>query len=165
MSVYRLAGEAAAKAPAAGAAAAATVDKDRVGNALTNLVRYIPTEVTTLYVAAVSATASLHSVWEKITPPTLYWSFVVLTPVIFLLAFSNRLSVAKKPLPGLAGWPWWRLFASTVAFGVWALAVPNNPIVRGEAGAVVAGLAALLVSTVLSMLQPIVERYGKPRKR
>ena len=55
----------------------------------------------------------------------------------------------------MKSWPWWKLIASTIAFSVWALAVP--PLIQGDAGKVVAGFGALLVSTLLGLIGNIVE--------
>ena len=129
-----------------------------VENALTALVRYIPAEVVTLYVAAVSVGSAFESVIPAYTPTLLYWAFVTLTPIIFYLVYLNQLAAMKQPLTQVKNWPRWKPAASTVAFGVWALAIPTNPYIEGEAGAAVAGFAALFVSMILSLIAPIVER-------
>jgi hypothetical protein len=54
--------------------------------------------------------------------------------------------------------PWWKLLASTIAFLVWALAVPTSPYLSGQAGGAVAALAALFISTFLSLFEPIFDR-------
>jgi hypothetical protein len=48
-----------------------------------------------------------------------------------------------------------RLIASTIAFAVWALAIP--PFIATDAGKVVAAFGALLVSTMLSLVAGVVE--------
>ena len=47
------------------------------------------------------------------------------------------------------------MIASTIAFMVWALAVP--PLVTTDAGKIVAAFRAVLVSTVLSLVGGVVE--------
>jgi hypothetical protein len=47
--------------------------------------------------------------------------------------------------------------AATVAFIVWALAVPGNPYLSGAASAI-AGLGAMLTSSLLQLMTPIFER-------
>jgi hypothetical protein len=47
--------------------------------------------------------------------------------------------------------------AATIAFLVWALAVPGNPYLAGTASAV-AGLGAMLTSSLLHLVTPIFER-------
>ena len=54
--------------------------------------------------------------------------------------------------------PWWKLVASTIAFSVWALAVPNTPYLNSQSGKIVAAFGALFVSTLLTLLEPIFER-------
>lgn len=161
MSSNRLAADAvqkvtltAAVAPAAGAAPA----QNTVGNALTALVKYVPTEVVTLYVATVAARQQIEAVLPSFKSLWLFWGFVCLTPLMFALLFYNKLAVANQKLPSLKEFPWWKTIASTIAFAVWALAVPNGPYLQTAGASALAGLAALFVSTVLTLLDPIFDR-------
>jgi hypothetical protein len=110
-----------------------------------------------LYVAATAAISSLTATFPSLTPYSLYWGFVVLTPILFLLIYiGKRRSQKLAALPqNIWQWPWWKLIASTIAFMVWALAVP--PLVTMDAGKIVAAFGALLVSTLLSVLGAVVE--------
>ena len=132
-------------------------EDNRVTNALTALVGYIPTEVITLYVAALSAQAALHAAFNVIDAATILWFFVALTPVLLLLIYLSKVAATGDALPGPKQWPWWKMCAATIAFFVWALAVPGNPYLK-DAAAAVAGLGAMLVSTLLNILTPIFER-------
>ncbi len=69
----------------------------------------------------------------------------------------------KKWRISVGNWPWWKLIASTIAFAVWALAVPNNPIIplNSAAGGVLAGFAALFVSTILNFVAPFFEKSSQ----
>jgi hypothetical protein len=137
----------------------AQAEEAQTSNALDSLVKYIPTESITLYVAAASAMEALKTVFSGITTEAVYWFFGVLTPVLFLLIYAGkRRSANLSPLPALKDWPWWKLVASTIAFLVWALAVPTSPYLSGAAGGAVAALAALFVSTFLSLFEPIFDR-------
>lgn len=91
------------------------------------------------------------------TPARLYWGFVVLTPILFLLIYiGKRRSQSLSFFPSSPkDWPWWKVIASTIAFMAWALAIP--PFIGSDAGKVLAALAALLVSTFLSLLGAVVE--------
>jgi len=129
---------------------------DGVTNALTALVGYIPTEVVTLYVSALSAEQALVDATGFFNATWIFWSFAALTPVLLLLVYASKLATAGEPLPRPPQWPWWKMTAATIAFAVWATAVPGNPYLSGTASAV-AGLGAMLVSTLLSLLTPIVE--------
>jgi hypothetical protein len=119
------------------------------------LVGYIPTEIVTLYVAALSAQTALHT--AAINAVTILWFFVGLTPVLLLLIYLSKVAASGGPLPGPRLWPWWKMAAATIAFFVWALAVPGNPYLREPASAV-AGLGAMIASTLLSVVSPIFER-------
>ena len=134
-------------------------------NALGALARYVPGEIVTLYVAALSAMPAITATFAAVTEVRLYWFFVALTPVLLLLVLAGkRRGEGFSAFPSLKDWPWWKLVASTVAFLVWALAVPATPYLAGAQGKVVAAFGALLVSTFLTLLEPIFEpsRSGKP---
>ena len=138
-------------------AAESPIQKTPPSNALDGLVKYIPTESITLYVAATAAMSSLTATFPSLTPYWLYWGFVALTPVLFLLIYIGKRRSQKLPaFPQPATkWPWWKLIASTIAFMVWALAVP--PLVTTDAGKIVAAFGALLVSTTLTLVGGVVE--------
>ena len=145
-------------APVPPVAAPVVPPRTTVNNALSMLVKYIPTESVTLYVAAISAAAALNSFWS-ITGTHIYWFFAALTPVIFILIYLGKRRALRLPtLPRVSEFPLWKLFACTVAFLVWALAVPGNPYVSPESGGAVVGFFALFISTVLSLLEPIFDR-------
>lgn len=141
--------------------APASRSKGAIENALTALVKFIPTEVVTLYVAAVSVGPAFKSVIPVYTPTLTYWAFVALTPLIFYLLYLNKLASMDQPVPPVSQWPRWKPVASTIAFGVWALAIPSNPYIQGEAGAAVMGFTVLFVTTILSLVTPIIERSEK----
>jgi hypothetical protein len=137
--------------------AAPAVEDNRVTNALTALVGYIPTEVITLYVAALSARAAIYATLPFMDAAAILWFFVGLTPLLLLLIYLSKVAATGDRLPGPSRWPWWKMFAASVAFFVWALAVPGNPYLA-DTGAAVAGVGAMLVSTLLTILTPIFER-------
>jgi hypothetical protein len=121
------------------------------------LTKYIPTESITLYIATVAAQVALTSVVPWMTPRFTYWAIVAGTPLLMLLLHLRAKAINGgdwKTHP--AEWPWWPMIASTIAFAVWAMAVPGNPIVdtgSGTGGAV-AALAAVFVSTSLNLVSP-----------
>jgi hypothetical protein len=145
-------------------AAESPLQRTPPSTALDALVKYIPTESVTLYVAATSAIATLTAALPWLTPLRLYWGFVALTPVLFLLIYiGKRRSQKLRFLPkSAAEWPWWKLIASTLAFMVWALALP--PLVSTDSGKVVAAFGALLVSTILSLVAAVVEPQEKSQQ-
>jgi hypothetical protein len=159
MSLYALAREAARKAPGPGPARMSLAPGDGMkDSALTNaanaLAKYIPKEVVTLYVAGLSAGPALKTVLGFGNRALYYWAFVAITGPIYLFVYLSFLKANQKPIPPRRRWPWWRVAASVIAFATWALAVPGNPLISGNAGAVVAGFGALFVSTILSMADP-----------
>ena len=138
------------------------IKENSVTNALSMLVKYIPTESITLYVAALSAAPALKSFSPRINELAIYWFFGILTPVLVVLIYLGKRRVANLPLiPPRSAWPWWKSIAATIAFLVWALAVPNNPYIQGESQSALAGFFAIFISTLLSILEPIFERPSK----
>ncbi len=131
-----------------------------VTGSLNLLVKYIPTEVITLYVATLSAAPALQDVFPRMQTRDIYWAFTIVTPLLLLLVYINkRVTSGLTPLPSdRRDWPWWKLIAATLAFMVWALAVPGNPYVSGETAAVIAALGAVFISMILNLLEPLFER-------
>jgi hypothetical protein len=144
-------------AVAEGVRAAPEPDERGMGNALAALVNFIPTEVVTLYVAALSAQQPLLEATGFFDARWILWSFAGLTPALLLLIYVSKVAASGARLPGPGAWPWWKMCAATVAFIVWALAVPGNPYLSGAASAV-AGLGAMLTSSLLQLMTPIFER-------
>lgn len=133
------------------------VNQNQVTESLESLVKYIPTEAVTLYVATLSAARLLRSVMPGFDPHTIYWAFFLVTPLLFLLVYaSKRASDGLKPLPAPNKWPWWELIACTIAYSVWGLAVPGNPYVDSALVAAFAAFGAVVISTFLTLLEPIV---------
>ena len=107
-----------------------------VGLALKRLVDFIPTETVTLFWLAIPAAQSLatYLAADGKTPPGPTWidwaMFLLLlglTPVLLLLTYLSGLASKDLPRPKVGEWPWWKALASTIAFTVWAFAVPGNP--------------------------------------
>lgn len=132
--------------------------KPKTSAAFEALARYIPTEVVTLYIAAASAMAAIKTTFPTVNETNTYWFFVFLTPVVFLIVFAGqRKANNQSAIPWPHKWPWWKLFAATTAFAVWALAVPTNPYLSGPEGGAIAAFFATFISIVLSLLAPIFE--------
>jgi hypothetical protein len=111
--------------------------------ALDALSKFIPTEVLAPYVTALSL-----AVTQGWNVTAIYWYFVAATPVVFVLFSFAKQAIDQKPWPAIVPLAW-RTFAATVAFAVWGLSVPTNPLQAAIGGAAVAGFFALIVSPVL----------------
>lgn len=139
------------------------LQQNQATNVLDSLVKYIPTESITLYVAASSAMEALKSQFNFINEERTYWFFGLLTPILFLLIYiGKRRSANIRPLlpKDLKVLPWWKIVASTIAFLAWALAIPNAPYLHAAnnvGGGAVAAFLAIFISTFLSILEPIFE--------
>jgi RsiW-degrading membrane proteinase PrsW (M82 family) len=138
-----------------------TEQKFDTSNALNALVKYIPTETITLYVASVSAMSALQKTLPSwINPRTLYWLFGILSPILLALVYLGDRRSAGLPVWPRWDWPWWRLIAAFIAFCVWALSIPGNPFVEGEGGSILAALGTLFVSAIFSLVERIVGKGG-----
>ena len=111
--------------------------------ALDALSKFIPTEMLAPYVTALSL-----AVTQGWNVKAIYWYFVVATPFVFALFSFARQAIDQKPWPALSPLVW-RAVAATIAFAVWGLSVPTNPLQAAIGGAAVAGFFALIVSPVL----------------
>ena len=126
------------------------------GTALSAIVAYIPTEVVTTYVAilaSLGAVASQSSLEKWAT----FWVFLGLTPVATWILYAVKLK-SRNALKGLKfkQWPWWEIIAATIAFTVWAYALPGSAFSSlswYKPGLGTAGL--LFVSFLLGMLAPL----------
>jgi hypothetical protein len=125
------------------------------------LVKFIPTESITLFVGAMAAAPGLSE--NNVNTKQLYWGFCFATPVILLLILlGKRRAAGLRVFPPVKEFPFWELIASFVAFAAWAVAVPGGPYLQGGSKGVVAGFLALLVSSILSLVEPLVARRPVP---
>lgn len=154
-------------------ATGSTEETENTGSAaLKTIATFIPTEVIGLYIAALAAVrsgqgsdelgaeANLASAAELRT----FWIFLVLTPLMAWAVYAGKVRTAGKPLPARPNtWPSWNMFASAVAFGAWAYALPDSPFTRFDWYTAALGTFVLLVaSTALGLLAPIVQKPLRP---
>lgn len=128
-----------------------------VQKALNALTRYIPTEVVTLYIPAVSMLVGNTAV----TADTLFWVFGASTPFVLVVLYQGQRKANGEKLASLPELPWWRMTASTIAFMVWALSVPGTALsFLGEAkgASILAGFGAIFVSVILNLFEPWLEK-------
>jgi hypothetical protein len=136
-----------------------TSKENPASNAIDKLIKYIPTESITLYVAAIAAQKILKQKWDWIDPKDIYWFFAFLTPVLWLLIYIAKRKAEKlPPLPPLSVWLAWNLIASFVAFLAWAIAVPNGPYFTGPGEGVLAGFMAVFISSFLSIIELLIDK-------
>jgi hypothetical protein len=142
-------------------ATAGTSDsQNSVTSALKVMVTYIPTEVLTLYVAVLAAIQdpnrhSSRSLWLA------FYSFLIATPIVVWLVYAAKVRAANKRLPiAPKTWPLWEMIAATIAYAAWAFGLPESPFkdFTNWYSPALAGLAVLVVSTLLGLLAPVVHR-------
>jgi len=76
--------------------------------------------------------------------------------------YAAKLKSAQKPIPiAIASWPLWEMFAATLAYFTWAFALPATPFSQFDGAwysAGLAGVAVLIVSTMMGLLAPLFQR-------
>jgi hypothetical protein len=143
--------------PAKGGAkgAAAADGANGTNTALQTLTTYIPTEVLTLYVAAVAALGPVPG--GRWAP---FLVCLVATPALVWIAFATKLRSAGKRLPSWPSrWPVWEMFAGTLAYVAWAFAMPDTPFAQYKAwySAGLASFLILVVSSGLGIIAPLMQ--------
>ena len=125
------------------------------------LIDYIPTEVITLYVAAMTASANQAN-QSTDTAWTIFWLALFVTPATVLVIFAAKLRNMGLSVPQAFNpkkWPLWEMVAATISFSAWAFGLPKSPFASltwYNAG--IASLSLLLVSTLLGLIAPIFQQ-------
>jgi hypothetical protein len=133
-------------------------------SALESIMAYIPSEVVTTYVAVVAvlypATDGAPAVASAVTGWVPFGVFLVLTPIVSWLIYAAKVANASEPLPiPVAKWPKWEMTVATVAFAIWAAALPNSPFNEFTwYSAGVAGIILLISSMMIGLMAPIFTR-------
>ncbi len=138
-------------------------------SAISAITTYIPTEVLTLYVAALGA---VHQKDEDLKAEWIaFLFFLAATPIVVWLLYAAKVMnsnkavpvTVKKPksLPLAPGkWPLWEMFAATIGYAAWAFALPNSPFRAfaeyGWYSQALGGVIVLVVSTILGLIAPVV---------
>lgn len=123
-----------------------------VSTALASLAKYIPAETTTAFLAALGLmpVVGLEPIgnvrWEWLT----YGLFAILTPVYVYLGARAAWKASTVAVPNFSA-PSWRMAAATVAFAIWALAVPG--MLHHERATALAGFAAIFISPLIVMVE------------
>lgn len=134
--------------------------------ALKLITTYIPTEILTLYVAAVAIVLPGVAPGNPTAPAPNYraawvtfFVFLVLTPIVNWLVYAAKLKAAGQGLPlHPADWPKWEMFVAAVAYVAWAAALPTTPFITLTAygySTHLAGYLVLVVTTFLGLLTAV----------
>lgn len=140
-----------------------TLEPSGADKAIDALSKFIPTEMLAPFVAALSLIATGEVTWSG---TTVYAWFLAATPAAFLLFHFAKIAMDKaQSWPTTADLPLlvWKALAATVAFAVWAVAVPTNELQTTVGGPAVAGFFAIIVSPLLTAIDAILVRvFQKP---
>lgn len=120
-------------------------EQGAVTKALDVVMAYIPTEILTLYVAVTAAMTSKTAELKQ----TLFYVFLVATPIVVWTIFAGKFRPIQKRLPlSPSEWPKWEMAAAAIAFIAWALALPEPPFTIDSG---LASIGVLVVSVVLGL--------------
>jgi hypothetical protein len=148
----------------AGAAKGKSAPENAVNTALHMVTTYVPTEVLTLYVAVMAALRDPHS--KSLFAQWLtFWIFLIGTPVVVWLVYAAKVKNSQRPVPAAPSkWPLWEMVAATVAYVAWAFALPDTPFMEFQNwySAALGGVIVLIVSTLLALIAPLVQRPLSP---
>lgn len=150
---------------AAGGAAGGGAATDGTHTALQTLTTYIPTEVLTLYVAAIATLGPLKINGQDVGRWLPFWFFLAATPFLVWAAFATKLVTAGKAIPVLpAKWPIWEMVAATIAYFAWTFALPSTPFSQYTDwySSGLAGFLVLVVSAGLGIIAPLMQRKLHP---
>ena len=153
-----------------GAAADPAAPSDALSSAVAAIVTYFPTEVNILYTAIVAAIVTTDATTTSHAGQWVAFYFVlVLAPIISWLLYAARVKKQTGKLPlRPTSWPFLEMLFSTIAFAVWAAALPASPLrdlKHFNSG--LASAAVLVVSMLLGLLAPVLGKtidVKKPRR-
>ena len=133
--------------------------------ALQTLTTYLPTEILTLYVAAVAAIGPWTVNGQPVGRWAPFFAFLVVTPILVWVAFATKLRSVGKPLPASPQrWPMWEMIAATLAYVAWTFALPNTPFIQftNRYSSGMASFLVLIVSSGLGIVAPLMQRPLTP---
>ena len=90
----------------------------------------------------------------------MFWAFLAATPFVVWLSASAASPGRGLSLPitPVRHWPWWSMFAATLAFGVFAIGLPGSVVNdEGWYEPWMSTVAIILSAFVLSQMARIVE--------
>lgn len=115
------------------------------------LTRYIPSEVVGTYIAITTLfNRDGYEGWLWLTLA----AFLIFTPIaIFAVAYSGDQGGSPLELRTPKTWPKWQLFAGTISFAAWALAVPTPALEEwSHYDPLVGGAAVIFIALVLGYM-------------
>jgi hypothetical protein len=168
MTAARLVRSAAPTSPQLGPNLAAGPDAAKKEDTLTQLLRYTPTEVVGLYVAAVSLLPALPDEGKTtICDSDFTWRWIVFVAFLAATPFFVWAAYAAQAKAANAAFslPLFEMIVGTIAFAAWAIALPQSPFYtwcswKGWMGAIVGILVVLVIGIVAKLSGKALSRQG-----
>jgi hypothetical protein len=109
--------------PPAPPVGAVPVGTTGIGQALSSIGTYIPTEVMATYLAILAAIPSDRGhgfQW------LMFWVFLIFTPIVVWLGVAVARQTQGIVVRPAQQWPWWSMIAATVAFTAFVVVLPGS---------------------------------------
>lgn len=118
------------------------------------LTKFFPAEIITIYISGLAFVPLIAKDITSFNNTLVYFICILLTPIFAAglnWYYSVKIgSVLSKPLLI------WRIFCATLAFSVWGLAIPNNPLINSEGLKALVAFVALVLSLILNLFESII---------
>jgi hypothetical protein len=131
-------------------------------NVVDQLVRWIPTETLTLYIAYIAvATLPTPPEGQELHQADFFWQWLgvaagaIITAVVVVLLAVGKVRATKEPYR----WPTFEMVAGAIAFVAFALALPDTPLLDFEGYKTEVG--ALIVTSVTVLIALVAYALGK----
>jgi len=134
-------------------------ETNALASAARTIVAYIPTEIVTIYVAAVAA-ADIPGKQPAGGQWVLFWIFLVLTPIIVWGTYALAMKENRRGRPWrFRQWPATSMALATLSFTLWAFSLPKSPFggfswYRPSIGSVALLVGTLIIGTIASLAEP-----------
>lgn len=131
---------------------------DRGGEVLNKLTKYIPSEVVGGYLAVLALSVD-QPTWLQIVVFSAFWG---LAPCTVLAVKARRTGDSRRIALPPAAWPWHGMAISSIAFPLWAAAIPGGTLqsLLQWLPTATAGILAILLSVVLGVIDPVPDVVG-----
>ncbi len=156
MSLYALVRESSKKTSSRYRAQSTTGSNNNPQIDLGTLTKYVPTESITIYITGLSLIPILKS-QIPLFAPIIYWFCLACTPLFVLIVYKIEKTEGTV-------FPWWELFAATLAFAVWGLAINGAPFFESNEYRILFSFIALIISTFFELLNQLFYKIRKVGK-
>ena len=129
---------------------------NRVKDPISGIAQFVPTEIIGIYVFGLSIVPIVRKEFSWFGNLQIYVFCILATPIfaaISHLIYNKSLGKVSSNSRLL-----WRVFCGTLAFGIWGLAIPDNPLVNSESFKALVAFIALCLSMLLKNIDTLFDK-------